>query len=95
MDHLDAYEAEGIDTEFVDGAHMADQMGDRMAAERELHRRDVREGRLSGSRRLPGALAGVCPSDLDQKNLCSSSATHHVWPLTRHIIMQFTALLFR
>lgn len=56
MEHLDTYEAEGIDAEFVDGARMADQMGDRMAAERELHRRDVREGRVSGSRRLPGAL---------------------------------------
>lgn len=64
MDHLDAYEAEGIDAEFVDGDRMADQMGDRMAADRELHRRDVREGRLSGSRRLPGALAGIGSSGL-------------------------------
>lgn len=58
MEHLDAYEADGIDAAFVDGTRMEDQMGARMAAERELRKRDRREGRLSGTRRLPGALAG-------------------------------------
>mmetsp|Transcript_15174 Transcript_15174/g.45748 ORF Transcript_15174/g.45748 Transcript_15174/m.45748 type:complete len:886 (-) Transcript_15174:420-3077(-) len=57
MEHLDAYEADGIDAAFVDGTRMEDQMGARMAAERELRKRDRREGRLSGARRLPGALA--------------------------------------
>ena len=61
MEHLDAYEAEGIDAGFEDGARMEDQMGARMAAERELLKRDRREGRVTGSRRLPGALAGAPP----------------------------------
>lgn len=61
MEHLDAYEAEGIHAGFEDGARMEDQMGARMAAERELLKRDRREGRLTGARRLPGALAGAPP----------------------------------
>ncbi len=55
MDHLDRYEAEGIDAEFQDGTAAEDAMAARMAAEAELRRRDVREARRRG---LPGALEG-------------------------------------
>lgn len=53
MDHLDRYEAAGIDAEFQDAAPAEQAMAARMAAERELRRRDAREARRRG---LPGAL---------------------------------------
>ena len=56
MEHLDRYEREGIDMDFVDTARGEEGLAARLAADRELDRRDVREGRR---RRLPGALAGM------------------------------------
>lgn len=55
MDHLDRYEAEGIDAEFQDAAPAEQAMAARIAAERELRQRDAREARRRG---LPGALEG-------------------------------------
>ena len=60
MEHLDRYEREGIDEDFVEDITDAEALGARAAAERELERRDAREGRTTGRRRrLPGALDGI------------------------------------
>lgn len=55
MDRLDRYEAEGIDAEFQDAVPAEQAMAARMAAERDLRQRDVREARRRG---VPGALEG-------------------------------------
>lgn len=61
MEHLDRYEGEGIDDEFVDNLSEGDAVAARLAAERALARRDAAEGRLVGRRRgLPAALEGGC-----------------------------------
>ena len=59
MEHLDRYEREGIDAEFEDDMDAEAALDARARAERDLDRRDVREGRVTGRRRLPGALEGV------------------------------------
>jgi len=61
MEHLDRYEREGIDAEFEDDMDAEAALDARARAERDLDRRDVREGRVTGRRRLPGALEGACP----------------------------------
>lgn len=66
MEHLDRYEARGIDDAFIDDVTEEERFAARLAAERELAERDVVEGRLTGRRRgLPAALegkpAGLCP----------------------------------
>ena len=60
MEHLDRYEREGIDADFEDDMDAEAALDARARAERDLDRRDVREGRVTGRRRLPGALEGVC-----------------------------------
>ena len=61
MQHLDRYEREGIDADFEDDMDAEAALDARARAERDLDRRDVREGRMTGRRRLPGALEGVNP----------------------------------
>ena len=57
MEHLDRYEAAGIDEDFIDDVSDADRMAARVAAERELEERDMIEGRGPARRtRLPAAL---------------------------------------
>ena len=58
MEHLDRYEREGIDEGFMEDVTAEAAMGARAAAEEALARRDQREGRVTGRRRLPGALDG-------------------------------------
>lgn len=59
MEHLDHYEADGIDAGYVDGATMEARMDARASAEAALAARDRAEGRLTGRRRgLPAVLAG-------------------------------------
>ena len=58
MEHLDRYERDGIDADFVDDMDAEAALDARARAERDLDRRDVREGRVTGRRRLPGALEG-------------------------------------
>lgn len=50
MEHLDRYEADGIDEHFIEEVTAEEMMAARMAAERELEERDVLEGR--GRRRI-------------------------------------------
>lgn len=60
MEHLDRYEREGIDDQFIDDVTEEERFAARLAAERELADRDVLEGRLTGRRRgLPAALEGA------------------------------------
>ena len=58
MEHLDRYEREGIDADFVEDMDAEAALDARARAERDLDRRDAREGRVAGRRRLPGALEG-------------------------------------
>ena len=61
MEHLDRYEAAGMDDAFLDDVTEEERFAARLAAERELAERDVVEGRLTGRRRgLPAALEGAC-----------------------------------
>jgi len=84
MEHLDRYEREGIDAEFEDDMDAEAALDARARAERDLDRRDVREGRVTGRRRLPGALEGAClltraaPHDLGMVtlNTAQSVANH-------------------
>ncbi len=60
MEHLDRYEAAGMDDAFLDDVTEEERFAARLAAERELAERDVVEGRLTGRRRgLPAALEGA------------------------------------
>lgn len=60
MEHLDRYEREGIDEDFIDDVTEEERFAARLAAERELAERDAVEGRLTGRRRgLPAALEGA------------------------------------
>lgn len=60
MEHLDRYEATGMDDAFIDDVTEEERFAARLAAERELAERDVVEGRLTGRRRgLPAALEGA------------------------------------
>lgn len=65
---LDRYEDEGIDHEYGGEDDAAAALAARRAAERELDRRDVREGKRG--RRLPGAL-GVCGCCNGQQPYCT------------------------
>lgn len=57
MEHLDRYEADGIDEEFIDDVTDEERFAARLAAERELADRDRLEGRGTSRRgRLPAAL---------------------------------------
>jgi len=57
MEHLDAYDARGIDEEEQEELNEDEQIAARQAAEAQLERRDRREGVRTG-RALPAALAG-------------------------------------
>ena len=60
MPGLDRYDAEGVDDEEMGEVSYEQAQAARLRAERELERRDVREGRFAGRRtRLPGALEGA------------------------------------
>ena len=60
MEHLDRYEANGMDDAFIDDVTEEERFAARLAAERELAERDAIEGRLTGRRRgLPAALEGA------------------------------------
>ena len=61
MEHLDRYERDGIDADFVDDMDAEAALDARARAEQDLDRRDAREGRVAGRRRLPGALEGKRP----------------------------------
>lgn len=58
MEHLDRYEADGIDEAFVDDVTEEERFAARLQAERELADRDLLEGRATAGRRgrLPAAL---------------------------------------
>jgi Mini-chromosome maintenance protein 2 len=58
MEHLDRYENVGIDEDFEEDLTEEEALAARRAAELDLARRDAREGRLAGRRRLPAALDG-------------------------------------
>ena len=63
MSALDRYEGEGVDDEATDEVDFMQAQAARLRAERDMDRRDVREGRYTGRRaRLPGALEGA-PAD--------------------------------
>lgn len=65
MEHLDRYEREGIDDQFIDDVTEEERFAARLAAERELADRDVLEGRLTGRRRgLPAALEEELDEDV-------------------------------
>lgn len=67
MEHLDRYEATGMDDAFIDDVTEEERFAARLAAERELAERDVVEGRLTGRRRgLPAALEGARAAALGQ-----------------------------
>lgn len=57
IEHLDAYEQEGIDEDVEDDMDEEQRFAARQAAEAQLARRDRREGMRTG-RALPAALAG-------------------------------------
>ena len=59
MPALDRYDTEAVDDEAMDEVTFEEAQAARLRAEREMERRDVREGRVTGRRaRLPGALEG-------------------------------------
>ena len=59
MPALDRYDAEGLEDEEVGEVSFEQVQAARLRAERDMERRDVREGRFTGRRsRLPGALEG-------------------------------------
>ena len=61
MPALDTYDPEAIDDVVGDDVTFEEAAAARLRAEREMDRRDVREGRgtLGRRHRLPGALEGV------------------------------------
>lgn len=65
MEHLDRYERDGIDEEFIEDITEEERMAARLAAERELAERDILEGRPTRRRGLPAALE----EDLDDDDL--------------------------
>ena len=76
LEHLDRYEREGIDDQFLDDVTEEERFAARLAAERELAERDAVEGRLTGRRRgLPAALEGAHAA-----GLCATKAWAAAWP---------------
>lgn len=57
MDHLDQYEAEGVDDDVEEELDEAGMLAARAEAEAELNRRDRKQGKR-GARGMPGFLAG-------------------------------------
>lgn len=70
MPALDRYEDADIDDD-VEDADVSFEA--RLRAERELDRRDVREGRVPRRRRLPGALEGTAPDMVSWNHQRSTS----------------------
>lgn len=58
MPNLDRYEEAGLEEEVYEDITDEERIRQRIEAERELDRRDAEEGRVTGRRRLPGALYG-------------------------------------
>ena len=76
MPELDRYDQDDIDDEEVDeNVTFEEAQNARLRAERELDRRDAREGVTGRRQRLPGALEGECGSPshrfLNSTLLCS------------------------
>lgn len=95
MEHLDRYEREGIDEGFVEDITAEQAMGARAAAEDALERRDQREGRVTGRRRLPGALDGALTGTLV---LALHHGPPHSWVivllLSRSLLFQFGTVMW-
>uniref|UniRef100_A0A7S0WTV5 DNA replication licensing factor MCM2 n=1 Tax=Chlamydomonas leiostraca TaxID=1034604 RepID=A0A7S0WTV5_9CHLO len=64
MDHLDNYEADGVDDDVEEELDEEGQLAARAAAEAELNRRDRKQGKR-GARGMPGFLAGDETEDDD------------------------------
>lgn len=64
MEHLDRYEADGIDQDFAEDITEEERLAARFAAERELAARDRLEGRSARRGRLPTALEDELEEEL-------------------------------